>query len=36
MGLLFFDLAYLDRPRLGSDFCSHIGEISDDVLDVPW
>ena len=27
---------YLERPLRGSDFCSDIGEMSEEVLDVPW
>ena len=26
---------YLDRPLRGSDFCSDMGEMSEEVLDVP-
>lgn len=26
---------YLERPLRGSDFCSDIGEMSEEVLDVP-
>ena len=29
-------LSYLERPLRGSDFCSDIGEMSEEVLDVPW
>lgn len=30
-----FQNRYLDRPLRGSDFCSDMGEMSEEVLDVP-
>lgn len=31
--LVLYVVWYLDRPRRGSDFCSDMGDRSDDVLD---
>lgn len=35
--LVLYVVWYLERPRRGSDFCSDMGDRSDEVLDwLPW